>query len=177
MGRSAGAVLDATIKSGSNQYHGSAWEFLRNDKFDAANFFENSGALAKGEYRQNQCGATFGGPIKKDKTFFFMDYEGTRIRQAVPYVSTVPTALERSSGYTNLSELLTQGGSRTDVLGRSYALGQVFDPSTTRAITCGVADPVTGITAPCGSNPAGTQLGFVREPFVGNLIPAGRLDP
>ena len=167
MGRSAGAVLNATIKSGSNQYHGSAWEFLRNDKFDAANFFENSGGIPKGEYRQNQFGATFGGPIKQDKTFFFMDYEGTRIRQAVPYNSTVPTALERSSGYTNFSELLTQGGTRTDVLGRTYALGQVFDPSTTRAVTCGVADPVSGITAPCGSNPAGTQLGFVREPFAG----------
>jgi hypothetical protein len=177
MGRSAGAVLNATIKSGSNQYHGSAWEFLRNDKFDAANFFENSGGLSKGEYRQNQFGATFGGPIKHDKTFFFMDYEGTRIRQAVPYTSTVPTALERSSGYINLSDLLTQGGTRTDVLGRTYALGQVFDPSTTRAITCGVADPVSGMTAACGSNPAGTQLGFVREPFVGNIIPAGRLDP
>ncbi len=177
MGRSAGAVLNATIKSGSNQYHGSAWEFLRNDKFDAANFFENSGGLSKGEYRQNQFGATFGGPIKHDKTFFFMDYEGTRIRQAVPYTSTVPTALERSSGYTNLSDLLTQGGTRTDVLGRTYALGQVFDPSTTRAITCGVADPVSGITAPCGTSPAGSQLGFVREPFAGNIIPAGRLDP
>src|SRR6266566_4059509 len=54
-----------------------------------------------------------------DKTFFFFDYEGTRTRQAVPYTSTVPTALERSSGYTNLSELLTQGGTQTDVLGRS----------------------------------------------------------
>src|SRR3984885_5483874 len=177
MGRSAGAVLNATIKSGTNQYHGSAWEFLRNDKFDAANFFENSGGIPKGEYRQNQFGATFGGPIKRDKTFFFMDYEGTRIRQAVPYTSTVPTALERSTGYTNFSELLTQGGTRTDALGRTYALGQIFDPSTTRAVTCGVPDPVSGITAPCGSNPAGTQLGFVQEPFPGNIIPASRLDP
>ncbi|MGA2429444.1 MAG: TonB-dependent receptor [Candidatus Acidiferrum sp.] len=176
-GRSAGAVLNATIKSGTNQFHGNVWEFIRNDKLDAANFFENSGGIPKGEYRQNQFGATFGGPIRKDKTFFFMDYEGTRIRQAVPYVSTVPTALERSSGYTNLSELLTQGGTRTDVLGRTYALGQVFDPSTTRPITCGVADPVSGLTAPCTGVPAGTQLGFVREPFPGNIIPANRLDP
>jgi hypothetical protein len=176
-GRSAGAVLNATIKSGTNQFHGNAWEFIRNDKLDAANFFENSGGIPRGEYRQNQFGATFGGPIRKDKTFFFMDYEGTRIRQAVPYVSTVPTALERSSGYTNLSELLTQGGTRTDVLGRTYPLGQVFDPSTTRAVTCGVPDPVSGITAPCTGVPAGTQLGFVREAFPGNIIPANRLDP
>jgi hypothetical protein len=175
-GRSAGAVLNATIKSGSNQFHGNAWEFVRNDKFDAANFFENAGGLAKGEYRQNQFGFTFGGPIRKEKTFFFMDYEGTRIRQAVPSTNTVPTALERSSGYTDLSELLTQGGTRTDVLGRTFALGQVFDPATTRAVTCGVADPTTGITAPCSGVPANTQLGFVREPFPGNMIPANRLD-
>jgi hypothetical protein len=175
-GRSAGAVLNATIKSGTNQFHGNAWEFIRNDKLDAANFFENSGGIPKGKYRQNQFGATFGGPIRKDKTFFFMDYEGTRIRQAVPSSNTVPTTLERSSGYTDLSELLTQGGTRTDVLGRTYALGQVFDPSTTRAVTCGVADPVSGITAPCTGVPAGTQLGFVREPFAGNILPAGRLD-
>ena len=175
-GRSAGAVLNATIKSGSNQFHGNVWEFFRNDKLDAANFFENSGGIPKGEYRQNQFGFTFGGPIRRDKTFFFMDYEGTRIRQAVPSTNTVPTALERSSGFTNLSELLTQGGTRTDVLGRTFALGQVFDPSTTRAVTCGVADPVSGITAPCSGVPAGTQLGFVREPFPGNILPAGRLD-
>ena len=176
-GRSAGAILNATIKSGTNQLHGDAWEFLRNDALDAANFFENSGGIPKGEYRQNQFGATLGGPIKKDKTFFFADYEGTRIRQATPSINTVPTALERSSGYTNLSELLTQGGTRTDVLGRTYALGQVFDPSTTRAITCGVADPVSGITVPCSGMAAGTQLGYVREPFPGNILPASRLDP
>jgi Carboxypeptidase regulatory-like domain/TonB dependent receptor-like, beta-barrel len=176
-GRSAGAVLNATIKSGTNQIHGSAWEFLRNDKLDAANFFENAGGIPKGEYRQNQFGASIGGPIRKDKTFFFGDYEGTRIRQAIPYVSTVPTDLERSSGFTNLSELLTQGGTRTDVLGRTTALGQVFDPSTTRAVTCGVPDTVSGITVPCSGMPAGSQVGFVREPFPGNIIPASRLDP
>jgi len=178
-GRSAGAILNATIKSGTNQFHGNAWEFLRNDSLDAANFFENSGGIPKGEYRQNQFGATFGGPIRKNKTFFFMDYEGTRIRQATPSLNTVPTMLERNSGYTNLSELLTQGGSEpTDVLGRTYALGQVFDPSTTRAIACGVADPVTGINPPCPSgDPTGAQIGFAREPFPGNILPASRLDP
>ena len=163
-GRSAAAVLNATLKSGANAFHGAAWEFLRNDKFDAANYFEHG--LKKGEFRQNQFGATFGGPIRRNKTFFFVDYEGTRIRQATPYTSTVPTALERSSGYTNLSELLSQGPDPTscmqdasqsgcvmDALGRGYTLGQVFDPSTTRDV--------------------GT--GFVREPFAGNTSckPAG----
>ncbi len=176
-GRSAGAVLNATIKSGTNQFHGNAWEFLRNDKLDAANFFENAGGIPKGEYRQNQFGFTIGGPIKRDKTFFFGDYEGTRIRQALNSVNTVPTSLERNSGYTNLSELLTQGGTRTDVLGRTFALGQVFDPSTTRAITCDVPDPTTNLSVPCAGMSPGSQVGFVREPFPGNILPPNRLDP
>jgi hypothetical protein len=182
LGRSAGAVLNATVKSGTNRFHGDAWEFLRNDAFDAANFFENSGGQAKGEYRQNQFGATLGGPIKKDKTFFFVDYEGTRIRQATPFTETVPTALERSTNFTNLSDLITfqqgPGANRTDLLGRTTPLGQVFDPSTTRAVSCGVADPVTGLIAACPSGtPTGTPIGFVREPFAGNIIPASRIDP
>lgn len=176
-GRSAGAVLNATIKAGSNGYHGDLWEFLRNDALDAANFFENSGGIPKGEYRQNQFGFTFGGPIKKNKTFFFVDYEGTRIHQALTSTNTVPTNLERNSGYTNLSELLTQGGTRTDALGRTYALGQVFDPSTTRTIYCGVPDTVTGTTVGCNGSPAGSSAGYVREPFAGNILPASRLDP
>src|SRR5207302_10747965 len=92
--------------------------------------------------------------------------------------STVPTALERSSNYTNLSELLSQGGTQTDVLGRTSALGQVFDPATTRSVFCGVQDGVSGMTAPCPSGTStGTQVGFAREPFAGNIIPADRLDP
>ncbi len=177
VGRSAGAVLNATVKSGTNALHGDAWEFLRNDKLDAANFFENAGGVPKGEYRQNQFGFTLGGPIRKNKTFFFTDYQGTRIRQAVTSVNTVPTEVERSSGYRNFAELLTQGGTRTDVLGRTFALGKIFDPATTRAVTCGVPDTMSGLTAACGSSAAGTQAGFVREPFAGNILPAGRLDP
>jgi Carboxypeptidase regulatory-like domain/TonB dependent receptor len=185
MGRSAGAVLNATIKSGTNQFHGTAWEFLRNDALDAANFFENSPVpTPKGEYRQNQFGVAAGGPIRKDKTFIFGDYEGTRISQATPWVATVPTALERGSGYTNLSELLTQGGTVTDDLGRTTALGQVFDPATTRAVYCGQADPVTGIAPPgaaagdpCYGMSNGALAGYVREPFANNMIPANRLDP
>jgi hypothetical protein len=177
-GRSAGAVLNATIKSGTNQFHGAAWEFFRNDHLDAANYFENQQGLSKGRFQQNQFGATLGGPIIRNKTFFFVDYEGTRINQAVTYSSTVPTATERNSGYTNLSELLTQGGSVSDILGRSFALGQVFDPSTTRTVYCGVPDVVSGLTAPCptGSG-AGSAIGYAREPFAGNILPAGRLAP
>ena len=176
-GRSAGAVLNATIKSGTNHFHGAAWEFFRNDALDAANYFENANGLPKGRFQQNQFGATLGGPIIHNKTFFFVDYEGTRANQAIPYTSTVPTATEVSSGFTNFSELLGQGGTVTDILGRSFALGQIFDPSTTRAISCGVQDPVTGITAPCPSGTStGSNIGYAREIFAGNILPAGRLE-
>src|SRR5215468_5460787 len=77
-GRSGAAVLNATIKSGSNEFHGSGWEFFRNDKLDAADYFEDANGIPKGELRQNQFGATFGGPVIKNKIFFFADYEGLR---------------------------------------------------------------------------------------------------
>ena len=194
-GRSAGATLNATVKSGTNQFHGAAWEFFRNDVLDAANFFENASNQKKGRYQQNQFGGAIGGPIKRDKVFFFGDYEGTRIRQAIPYLSTVPTALERSSGYTNLSDLLTQGGTQgPDALGRTFPLGTVMDPATTRPVSCGVADPVTGLAASCsGGAPTAP---YVRDPIFAtpqnirgvtdfttgvwtpllNQLPAGRLD-
>jgi hypothetical protein len=97
-GRAAGAVLNATSKSGSSKFHGDVWEFFRNDALDANNYFEQQ----KGRYQQNQFGATLGGPISplnhgSRKTFFFVDYEGTRINQATPYTSSVPTALEQSA--------------------------------------------------------------------------------
>ena len=148
-----------------------------NDALDAANFFENSGGIPKGEYRQNQFGAMLGGPVIKDKTFFFIDYEGLQVRQAIPSVNTVPTALERSSRLHEPSELLSQGGTRTDILGQTTALGQVFDPSTTRVVSCGVPDTVTGITVPCAGMANGTPIGYARSPFPGNIIPANRLDP
>ena len=129
-------MLNATLKSGTNQIHGSAWEFLRNDKLDATDFFLNAASQKKGAFKQNQFGATAGGPIIKNRTFWFVDYEGTRIRQAVPLTgNTVPTAAEVASGFTNFSDLISQqSGSKTDALGRSYPLGTIFDPATTRSV-------------------------------------------
>jgi hypothetical protein len=177
LGRAAGAVINTSLKSGTNRYHGDVWEFLRNDQFDSADFFENAANLSKGEFRQNQYGFTLGGPLTipkiyrgQDKTFFFVDYEGTRIRHALPQVSTVPTVEQRDSGYTDLSQLiaLEPGTTPTDLLGRTFAIGQVFDPATTRSVTQGQVDPVTGLVA--------TGTGYVRDPFAGNMLPAGRLD-
>ncbi len=82
-GRGNGAIMNAVIKSGTNQIHGDLWEFLRNDKVDAINDFDIFGQQP---YKQNQFGFTLGGPIIKNKMFFFGDYEGLRIRQALPQV-------------------------------------------------------------------------------------------
>ena len=172
-GRAGGAIVNATLKSGSNRLHGSVWEFFRNDALDAYNdyFTPNATQSAKPELRQNQFGATVGGRIWKDKTFWFGDYEGTRILNGSNYSGlTVPTVVENSSGFTNMQDLLGVNGTftRTDLLGRSFENGQIFDPATTRSVTNGVVDPVTGLSA--------TGTGYVREAFSNNQIPADRLD-
>src|SRR2546426_3806303 len=126
-GRSGAAVLNATIKSGTNSFHGAVWEFLRNDKFDAADWFENAQGIKKGAYRQNQFGVSGGGPIIKNKIFFFGDYEGLRRRQGTVLTGTVPTLAERNSGFTDFSDLLGNVGStRTDALGRTFQGGTIF---------------------------------------------------
>ena len=175
LGRSAGAVLNATIKSGTNSLHGAAWEFFRNDKLDAADWFEDNGGIPKGELRMNQFGASAGGPIIKNKIFFFGDYEGLRRVQGTASSGSVPTATEVSSGFTNLTDILTQAGTstRTDLLGRTVPAGTILDPRTTRGVLCGVTDPVTNIPGPpCIStittgtiDPTGTNYGYVRDPF------------
>lgn len=91
-GRANGAVVNATIKSGTNEFHGVGYEFLRNDKLDARNFFDQT----KPAYRQNQFGIAVGGPIRKDKLFVFGDYEGLRVRQGQTLTALVPTAAQRS---------------------------------------------------------------------------------
>src|SRR5438128_8698721 len=80
-GRGNGAIVNAVIKSGTNRPHGSGWEFFRNDKLDARNFFDDPSKPTP-PYKQNQFGATLGGPIFRNRTFFFVDYEGLRVRQA-----------------------------------------------------------------------------------------------
>ena len=81
-GHAAGAVVSAAIKSGSNEYHGTVFEFLRNDVLDANNFFTNAAGLPKAAFRQNQFGGVFGGRVIRNRTFFFGDYQGTRQRTA-----------------------------------------------------------------------------------------------
>jgi hypothetical protein len=171
-GRAGGAIVNATLKSGSNKLHGSVWEFFRNDALDAYSYFSDPKTQKKPELRQNQFGGTVGGRIFKDKTFWFADYEGTKKLSGVVWNGlTVPTALESASGFTNLQDLLgaTGNNERTDLLGRTFQNGQIFDPATTRSVTLGEIDPVTGKAA--------TATGFVRDAFLDNQIPTNRLDP
>jgi len=101
-GHGTGAVVNVTIKSGSNAVHGSAFEFLRNEKVDARNFFASpTGPTPK--FRRNQYGFAAGGPIIKNKTFLFGDWEGTKIRQQQSTVSTLPTTAERSGDFSLLT--------------------------------------------------------------------------
>ncbi|MET0554607.1 MAG: carboxypeptidase-like regulatory domain-containing protein, partial [Vicinamibacteria bacterium] len=85
-GKSLGGVVNLQIKSGSNAYQGSVFEFLRDDRFDANNFFNNRAGRPKPDFRQHQFGATLGGPIRKDQTFFFGSYQGFRTKQGATYL-------------------------------------------------------------------------------------------
>jgi hypothetical protein len=93
-GRSSGAVVNATIKSGSNNFHGSLYEFLRNDALDANNFFSNALSAPK-PVRKNHRGAV-GGPLVRNKTFWFADYEGLREREGVPRARNLPIPAEKA---------------------------------------------------------------------------------
>ena len=99
-GRSLGGVVNIQIKSGSNAFHGSAYEFHRNDAFDANNFFNNRAGRPKPDFKQNQFGGTLGGPILKGKTFFFGDYQGLRINAGQTYLSTVPSMRMRNGDFS-----------------------------------------------------------------------------
>ena len=90
-GRTSGGVISAITKSGTNQLHGTAYEFLRNKSLDAANFIDDISGNAKPPFERNQFGGSIGGPIQKEKTFFFVDYEGVRQRLGSTLTATVPT--------------------------------------------------------------------------------------
>jgi outer membrane receptor protein involved in Fe transport len=97
-GRNTGSTTNIVTRSGTNSFHGAAWEFLRNDAMDSSDYFTQSVQPLK----QNQFGATFGGPIIRDKTFFFGYYEGFRNRQGETVPATVPSAPERQGNFAEL---------------------------------------------------------------------------
>ena len=153
-GRLAGGVINLTTKSGTNNYHGSAYEYLRNRSLNANTFFNNRVGVRRPAFSQNQFGANIGGPVRKDKTFFFGSYEGFRLRQGQSYVYSVPTDPMRA-------------GTFADFRNGAGAMIPVYDPLT----TCGRLG-----NAACATNAAGGEV-ISRLPFPGNVIPNNRIDP
>jgi hypothetical protein len=151
-GRSGGGVLTIATKSGTNELHGSLFDFLRNSQMDANNFFANAAGRRRGTFQRNEFGASVGGPIYipklydgRNRTFFFNAYEGRRQRSQVLAQFTLPTDLEIAGNFSNTRN--AAGNVRT-----------IFDPMTTRP------DP---------ARPGQ----FLRDPFMGNQIPRNRFDP
>jgi hypothetical protein len=135
-GRFNGGVINLSTKAGSNQFHGSAFEFLRNEKLNARNLFApiTTANPDKPAFRRNQFGFVLGGPIEKDRAFFFVDYQGSRQSIGRVRISTVPTALQRQGVFTE------------PVAGR---VPTIYDPTTTRPAGGGTTrDPFPASTIP-----------------------------
>ena len=98
-GRSAGAQVNVALKSGTNGFHGTAYEFFRNAALDERNYFANPSDPAP-RYQRNQYGFSLGGPVSRNRTFFFADYEGRRMNEGITKVTNVPTALERKGDFS-----------------------------------------------------------------------------
>jgi hypothetical protein len=154
-GSFGGAIINLTMKSGTNEFHGSAFEFLRNDKLNARDFF----AATRAPFKTNQFGGTFGGPIKRNKLFFFMDYQGMRERQGRTFNLTVPTALQRQG-------ILTEGDQPP-----------IYDPTTGQpfpgnVIPPGRQDPITSKVAQGDIWPLPNRPGLVNNFLTNNSLSA-----
>jgi Carboxypeptidase regulatory-like domain/TonB dependent receptor len=164
-GFSTGNVINVVTKSGTSNFHGDAYEFLRNDKLDANSYFNNFNDLPKPSFRRNQFGISAGGPLylpkiyaQREKTFIFGLYEGLRQSTPATFTATIPTAAFQTGDFSAL--LGSSVG--TDALGRPILSGQLYNPFSTRAITKGQIDPVTGRVA--------ASTGYIRDPFAGNQV-------
>jgi len=175
-GKAAGSTINLLTKSGTNQVHGTAYEFLRNDDLDSRNFFATNQinpltnqaipGTARPEFRRNQYGVSMGGPIRKNKTFWFANYEGLRQIQGLSLGSVVPTDAEKGG---NFSSFLT--GQTMNLCGANgpanlnFDTGQLFQPATESLLTC-----------PAGSGLQNSTV-LVGQPVPGNVItnidPAG----
>jgi hypothetical protein len=149
-GRYSGGVINLTTKSGTNNLHGTVYEFLRNKVLNANNFFNNLTDTPRAPFTQNHYGAAVGGPILKDRLFFFAGFEGFALRQGQTFVTEVPTPQELSGNFSNFRD------ANGNVI-------PVYDPLTS---SCGqVNNP-----CPPGQDPT-------RQQFPGNIIPQNRIDP
>jgi hypothetical protein len=161
-GTRAGPTVLITTKSGTNKIHGSVFEFFRNTSLDAKSFF----AVTKDKFNLNQFGGSVGGPIQKDKTFFFADYQGTRRRRGIVFNGLVPTAAMLSGDYTLDPLGLTRGVAHAEY-GNTVLFPNINSPYTFGAFQC------DGAGNPIPANSDGTQ-----NPGVNcNKIPANMFDP
>ncbi len=150
-GRGAG-VVSVSTKSGNNEVHGTAFEYLRNEVFDARNFFAKAPAK-KPPLDRHQYGFSLSGPVMKNRTFFFVDYAGLKESRGLTFVNTVPTEKTRSGDFSDYRDL------RGNLI-------PIYDPLTTRL------NPAFDPSRPVGvTNPQ-----FLRDPFPGNIIPPNRLN-
>jgi len=120
-----GAVINVTTRSGSNTLYGSAFEFLRNSDLDARQFFD----IGRPPYQQNQFGFSLGGPIHKNKTFFFGDHQGYRIHQSQTAIATVPTDLERVGNFNGTGEIIYDPSAYNSVTGTGQSFSRDIIPS------------------------------------------------
>jgi len=186
-GRGNGAILNAVIKSGTNDIHGSAYEFLRNEKLDARNAFD---AFGRQPYNQNQFGFTLGGPIIKRKLFFFGDYEGLRIRRASPQLLAIPDPETLAGDFSSALDLSSPISGVLDCSGNPTYQGEIFNTRLTQngdanvfaannpTGLCGIPIAVNGAgvptnifpaTGPNAINPVAAQLA--------QLFPQPNVDP
>ncbi len=165
-GNSPGANVNVAVLSGTNSFHGAFWEYLRNDKISAANYFTNATGRTKNPYKQNQYGLTFGGPVlipgvldgRKSKTYVFGYWEDFKARQGQTVLLNVPQPERLGGNFSALAiggnALDSAGRPIIDALDRSVRVNQLYNPFSTRSI----------------------NGNLVRDPFPGNIIPASSIN-
>jgi hypothetical protein len=156
-GRFAGGVVNLASKGGTNQFHGTAYEYIRNKVLNANTFFNDRNGIATPSFTQNQYGAALGGPIHKDKLFAFFSWENFSFRTGDSIQSTVPTAAMLTGNFSALCPSYDGNGVCNSPNGT-----QLYDPLT----TCGISGAPA---CPSGRTPG-------RLPFANNMIPTSRLD-
>lgn len=170
-------VINVVTRSGSNQLHGSLYEFLQNSALNANNWFNNLAGIKISPRKQNQFGGTLGGPIRKNKTFFFVDYQGTRTRSQGTARAGVPSQAERQGDFGEVCTRPALGGTFDSSGKCSVASGQIWDPySSTYSASAGGAvrsafipfNNLATYTSPGNPKLAGTPYVLLSQP--GNLI-------
>ena len=162
-GRLAGGVINLTTKSGSNEFHGSAYEFLRNKVLNANDFFNNASGIGRPPFTQNQFGANAGGRIIHEKLFWFGSYEGFRQRLGRSYLLSVPTQAERNGDFSDLRD---SSGNVIPIYDPLTTCGRLGNPA------CAIDPGPDGII---GTADDGGEI-ITRQQFSGNIIPQNRLD-